>query len=960
MRPRIAHQQNSAFVRSSSLGEVQLKAVIKEVTIARGSKARVIVKDNTITEQDIPFRVNDNVTFRARLQVANPSTDRFFYATVLSRGRQSLLFARPINSDSASDDDQSIITHTLKLRTRLAGLNFHISAFIPTNLVTTFLDPKSRAMLRANPSSYSSLGFIPTQPQLESDGSDRYWDGDPKNHDWDYGRTGESITPTRKSTQDVLWKANYDAGWLANASVYRYEKDKGWEAMRQTDVSMQVGQPHCIVGQMVRYRDTLGLGGEYHFYNSVEVTGFANQIVGDTLGVGGLGTRKMPKENIRLVAYDYSVMHRRDTSKWFEKNKHHIQKRGGEVNLTFEGDYFLKVNEEVDNLCAKVEWWNPATEEWSAPMIHPPYDTTFSGEGKFVYYFRFPRQLNTDDEFYDITTQWQLKKTQFCYPFCDGAWVSGDPVRYTRIGRPLVGDKGISVIEDGKEIIAQKESMYYHLWLCPPAKSEDGSYHQKERFILASNARFRAVDPFAYSYANSPDIVKAYWLNGNFQPGGSFMVLGKALDFFFRYWVSTSSLKTKSKTPMDLNQQQRDMTRGEHSPNDFIADSIQAISAPTFRLTDIDKPDRVAKFLPFWQTCFPGVPLTKEVLTAVLRGDQLPELEGIENKLINGFLEDDPLKYETDYEGTKFRHSYSMVYCKIPEGWWGPTITGDDTPFSSVYIGGKNLYQYIHEEKIDLVEEIEAQKAIEAAGATPAEAFAASDLENPMVDITYDAYKVRHETVEESSNDGLDSEKQKDKNWFFRTESVKLRHKKFSLLGSVGQVTDVTDRYSADQVTSLDGLSKTNTAQYGFNDLFLVEGIGNSPSIVLTPPKEPESGVPVKHSNVSGFGNSERQALKARALGYGNPMKYSTESKQTNLKADQMGGLLNDFIDGAEETVKTAATTAAIGLAGVLALGFVIKLGPALRKRRIAKNREDESEIRLAMSEIDLQRKLKE
>ena len=83
---------------------------------------------------------------------------------------------------------------------------------------------------------------------------------------------------------------------------------------------------------------------------------------------------------------------------------------------------------------------------------------------------------------------------------------------------------------------------------------------------------------------------------------------------------------------------------------------------------------------------------------------------------------------------------------------------------------------------------------------------------------------------------------------------------------------------------------------------------------------------------MSGFGNSERQALRARALGYGNPMKYSTESKQTSLKTDQMGGLLNDFIDGAEESVKTVATTAAIGLAGLAALAFIVKLGPHLEK----------------------------
>ena len=43
------------------------------------------------------------------------------------------------------------------------------------------------------------------------------------------------------------------------------------------------------------------------------------------------------------------------------------------------------------------------------------------------------------------------------------------------------------------------------------------------------------------------------------------------------------------------------------------------------------------------------------------------------------------------------------------------------------------------------------------------------------------------------------------------------------------EVTDVTDKYSADQITSLDGISAKNVEQYHFNDLYLVQGIGNSP-----------------------------------------------------------------------------------------------------------------------------------
>ena len=171
-----------------------------------------------------------------------------------------------------------------------------------------------------------------------------------------------------------------------------------------------------------------------------------------------------------------------------------------------------------------------------------------------------------------------------------------------------------------------------------------------------------------------------------------------------------------------------------------------------------------------------------------------------------------------------------------------------------------------------MLKEIEAQKAKEAAGATAVEAFADSELENPMVDITFEAYKNRNEVISESVNEAG----QDDRSWFFRTEQVSFKHKRFSLLGSVGEVTDVTDKYSADQVTSLDGISAKNVDQYHFNDLYLVQGIGNSPSIVLTPPKEPTGGTPLIKSNVSGFGNSDRNALKSRALGHGNPMKYTT------------------------------------------------------------------------------------
>ena len=99
--------------------------------------------------------------------------------------------------------------------------------------------------------------------------------------------------------------------------------------------------------------------------------------------------------------------------------------------------------------------------------------------------------------------------------------------------------------------------------------------NQKRSYIPINNFQLRAVDPFAYSYADNPDILKAYWKNGTFKPGGSFMLMGKAADFFQGYWVSKNSLKTKGATPMDLREQQYDFVRGEIAANSYDADKIK-------------------------------------------------------------------------------------------------------------------------------------------------------------------------------------------------------------------------------------------------------------------------------------------------------------------------------------------------------------------------------------------------
>lgn len=923
MRPQFTHRHNTAFARSSSLGEVHAQPVIQEVTVQRGSGAKhLIVKNGVISKQKLGFRKYDKVTFEARLIGAG-----YFYATATHDGEECLIFVTKADN---------VVSYTIEQSIPLVGLNFHIAPKIPTNLNPSYIDSDSKKLLSQTPGMYSSLGFIPTEPSRGDSGSN--WTGHMDDHKWTYGRSGTDVT---RGENVKLWQ-NYDAGWLAASAMYKYVKGDGWECIQQNTGVLQVGQPHCIVGQLYGYKDTAAYGGEYHYYK-----GNGSNSTNTTWKYGN----KMSGSKIRLMEQGGANMTVRTDSKWYGKNKHSIQSGGGKHQTWYNGGPFWSADR-MDKWCAKVEWWNPETNTWSTPQVHPPYEAPITQDyGRFAFYFRFPRQLQENDDFYDITPQWQLKKTWDCYPLRDswGDSPTYDDVIYSRIGRPAVSGTtaGIQVeTEFGQQMRTSKTSPNYYVMICPESKSDDGDDLQKSRFIRASgDVVYQAVDPFAFSYADNPDILNAYWVNGNFKPGGSFMLLGKATDFFPGFWISKSSLKNKNGTPMDFNSQQFDLTRGSHEPNEFDADKVGALR--TFKATDIDNPSKVANFQSAWDTCFPGVPLTKEILIAIIRGDQLPALDEIENTIIPGFLEDDPLMYEVEYEGTKFRHPYSLVYCKIPEGWWGPTIT-ESTPLDSIYLGGQNHYSYIKEEKINLAAEIEAQKAKEAAGATAAEAFADSELEEPMVDITFEAYKNRNEVVKE----GVNKEPDKDKNWFLQTEMVKFRHKKFSLFGSIGEVTDVTEKYSADHVTSLDGLSQKNTQQYGFNELFVIEGLEGTPSIVISPPKEPEGSFPLRHSNVSGFGNIDRHALKSRALGHGNPMKYSTEEKQDSMQIAPIGGVLDTALGFDDGTIKDTVTTGAYVVGGLLALGAIIKLKPmfdnmatAAALKKTAKNRLLESEI---------------
>ena len=62
----------------------------------------------------------------------------------------------------------------------------------------------------------------------------------------------------------------------------------------------------------------------------------------------------------------------------FQIQDYYAYGNGGELLTQMEGGSWMATSAHEDGVhsdkfCAKVEWWNPETGEWSKPAIHPPF-----------------------------------------------------------------------------------------------------------------------------------------------------------------------------------------------------------------------------------------------------------------------------------------------------------------------------------------------------------------------------------------------------------------------------------------------------------------------------------------------------------------------------------------------------------------------------------------------------------
>lgn len=880
MNVALRNRRSAPFSHFSGMGSVTEDPAIEEVYISRNPKKTglQVVKNGYMPKVNFNYPPGGKIKFTARLKGSG-----YFYATISDNRRSYLLFVTPV---------KRVVEKVMTQETMLRNLQFHIAHNVPTNLDLEYMDNESRLFLRNNPHSYSSLGNLtPKFGEEIPEYDDKNWNGQVNYYKWEHGITGKK---TQTHNKPINFYPNYSGAWGVGGVAFEYT-DNGWDALEQKSIQKDIETPMAIWGKVIHMRNTFGIGGSYVRLGNDESQHSSK--------------KKIPKECIQLV--DQSAMSNMSDNEYDQYGQTLALDSGGYLNKPLKHGTRWQVRK-LEPYMALLEWFNEDTNEWSSPSPHPPQDIPINSNGEFKVVFRFPKQKGGED---NIT----------CYPFyLENADSRRGVLAYKKIGLPKssAGTGVMTNISSGERVLMSRSSPVYIPMFRPPfnlkkdvtaGQGQDGDNHVNYLNPLL-DCQFIAIDDEYFDRMNNPDFLKAYWNKGQFKPGGSFFIVGKALDSFPSIWVSSKTLASGEGRVNDLTINQYSLKRDAsiNPPNSQLGDRVvfKRFHSTDFLPENIEKNPELTRL---WKRTFGNTPCNDKILSLMLRGDQLPELEGIENEKLPGFLDDDPLRYKGT-SNTEYRHPYTVLFCQIPETWWGPSLnfleSGEllDGP-EKVYFGGKNLFLYVKEEEINLKNEIKYQQMLIAQGFNAAEAAAASNLENPTVDRTEEYYQ--------SIQEDTDKPPEKEKWWLFRKEDVNYRLQKYLLsgLGSVGEVTDVTDRYSADHMS---GITANNVRQYGFNDLYLVNGVGDSPSIVLSPTKEPRQTHFGTLNTNANFGSSSRLALASRARGGGNPLTYSTEDKLATW-----GGFGN--VEGEDTVSLSDKASKALGRGAGLATGEFAK-----------------------------------
>lgn len=836
---------------------------------------------------------------------------------------------------------------TIRIPTKIKGLVFHVSKHLPLNVESNYLrdsdikmvtTPGIQAEEPSNVFRSPTLGFTPKDPphgRTNTIGkqSEHYslWNGDIDDHGWSkVGYSGsqlELIDGTKFDGPTYLRPG--DANKAVRTSLYIWRdgnypeyggKDlKGWDAIR-LNAPIPAGIPIAMVSKWWWHDmdESPRLGEWWKRKSNVPRT----QIWMGEIPEGAKGTHPYgPKRGYRVDGGRFSDtdinlrLHRGR----FGLNKYNLDPSlfVGELSRHPErGWEFPQLPDRVDPVAGvlkpndlryfafKVEWWDQKEKKWTKPQIHPPHDLQLKN-AKGMLIFRFPRQIALEDPDIKKTPFWSITETYDCYPrVFDVTSTMFEGTKYVVkrgvIGRLKVLDpktnelKNPEVWYDGHKLSATDDIPFNILF----------GYGSDGQVMSDSPARFAVADPKMWAYTNNPAFNNVYWKEGEFSPGSRMIIIGQGLIRFPEIGLT----KIKDHSTDKIRELVKNIDRSGSGAGTMDADilKIEHVITTDF-LTDSVVMGAEAEIQKVWKDVF-GTELSEAWFDIVGTGGTMPD-----GTTISPLKNQSPTRsthYVLDYEGQKFEFPYSIAIVKIPKTWVGPVLdfeVAGDTPFLTpnslkkgerTYIVSETAFKQIVEQELNLDEEIQYQLDMLAKGLTPEAVLVGNDTD-------HDAIINTAAVVDQDRKDNLDSGEEGDSsggflsglfewfgnmfkpkesnNWVAANTLISTGTTRLAGFGSAPIIEDVTNKYSADHVSSLGSAGQRQLpipAETNFNnfdeieEVYLMNGQPTSPNLGWFSGITPVRQTTVRPAPVARkqFGSIDAQSMHARATNRGNQL----------------------------------------------------------------------------------------
>ncbi len=407
----------------------------------------------------------------------------------------------------------------------------------------------------------------------------------------------------------------------------------------------------------------------------------------------------------------------------------------------------------------KVEWYNPSTKKWSSPSKHPPYSPKTDKEGKWVLYFRFPRQLDPESDRKAIqdgidngmgNQSWT--NTKYCYPYPKRNNDTGKYEKaYNLLGRMEMKDSETEMRKSfnqkiGNQTFTGKMFLDYELMIKPPKHGR--TYSEKTPdYIRSDSFTVRVADPAKFAYLANPEVDYATYIGGELKPGSVVLVMGKALGtvtgsnciLTMKGWPSgppspEELAKLGTKTPMGHTPiwvYENVIKPNNHLPRKVVDGSAAGTVDVDFLefmghitaddLTDDKLVAGEQVLIDTWKRCF----------NLDLNADWFRQKAASGDKL-EGTDPNNPLHYIVKGDkGEEYSFPFSIAWFKVPQYWVGPYLDYNEQgrlqeiegrpyaiskPDQMMYIIQATPTGHVLQTKLDIVTETTEQKEMLEAG----------------------------------------------------------------------------------------------------------------------------------------------------------------------------------------------------------------------------------------------------